>query len=183
MGRKAAPQPLSLASPSDGSRAAVGETAGALHSARLSPDTASPRSPRSPFRYGPQTRPQAPGAGEPSLQPLADVLHQPQPSQQHSGDPQQQQRRPDETRDLPQPSPRGHSADQHQQLGHRHLRRGEDKASKSGFFFNFGKTAKSADRPIVHQHSNSRAEAMSRDSDRPTLSKQSTTQSGTLRKH
>jgi hypothetical protein len=114
--------------------------------------------------------------GEP--QPLADVLHQPQQSLAPQEEQGQRQEHPDPARDPPQPSPRDHSADQQQQLGHRHARRGEDKASKSGFFFGFGKGTKSSDRPIVHQHSSSRAEIMSRDSDRPVLSKQSTKHSG-----
>lgn len=178
--------------PGDDSR--LGETVPG--SARLPPDSATPRSPRSPFRYG-QTKPET-----------ADVLHHPQRSPlEHQEDyrqaqkqsQQQQQHHPDaardprDPRDPPLPSPRSHSADhQQQQLGRKHQRRGDDKASKSGFFFNFGKTAKPADRPIVHQQqhqqqhqhqhqhqlSNSRAEAMSRDSDRLALSKQSTKHSG-----
>ncbi|KAL2141846.1 hypothetical protein VTI28DRAFT_1882 [Corynascus sepedonium] len=193
MGRKAAPQPLSLAENTRSSEdSRRGETL--LRSARLPPDTASPRSARSPFRYG--TTKAEIASGEP--QPLADVLHQPQQSlaehqeEQRRQQQQQQQRRPDDhEHDPPQPSPRDyHPADQHQhqpqyqqqqqqqpqqQPGHRHARRGEDKASKSGFFFNFGKGAKaSSDRPVVHQHSNSRSEVMSRDSDRQTLSQQNT---------
>ncbi|SPQ18601.1 bb20ae07-2eab-4d11-be54-98f5ee273156 [Thermothielavioides terrestris] len=167
MGRKAAPQPLSLGGtvrPGDESRAApTGETT-VPNSARPPPDTSSPRSPRSPFRNGQHTTEDAAGLGERSL-PLADVLHQPHQSLEEH---QQENQNP------PQPSPRAHAADQHhQQLGHRHPRRGDDKASKSGFFFNFGKAAKASDRPIVHQHSNSRTETMSRDSDRPSHSKQS----------
>ncbi len=190
MGRKAAPQPLALGvplRPGDDSR--LGETVPG--SARLPPDSATPRSPRSPFRYG-QTKPET-----------ADVLHHPQKSplehqedyrqtqKQNQQQQQQQQQYPDaarDPRDPPLPSPRSHSADhQQQQLGRKHQRRGDDKASKSGFFFNFGKTAKPADRPIVHQQqqqqqqhqlSNSRAEVMSRDSDRLALSKQSTKHSG-----
>ncbi|KAK4157843.1 hypothetical protein C8A00DRAFT_29229 [Chaetomidium leptoderma] len=180
MGRKAAPQPLSLGDtvrPSDESRLA--ETI--PRSARLPPDSASPRSPRSPFRYG-QSKPEITLVGE--AQPLADVLHQPRQSLEHQEEQQQRQQHPHPVyaRDPPPPppqpqpqrSPREHSADQQQQLGHRHPRRGDDKASKSGFFFNFGKGARSSDRAGVHQHSNSRADTMSRDSDRPTLSKQST---------
>ncbi|KAK4034807.1 hypothetical protein C8A01DRAFT_38737 [Parachaetomium inaequale] len=172
MGRKAAPQPLALAEtarPSDESR--LGETV--PRSARLPPDAASPRSPRSPFRYG-QGKTELAGAGAGDPQPLADVLYPPRQSLEHPEEQRQRQGHPDDTRHSPQPSPRDYSADQQQQLGHRHPRRGEDKASKSGFFFSFGKGARPSDRPIVHQHSNSRAEVMSRDSDRPTLSKQST---------
>jgi hypothetical protein len=181
MGRKAAPQPLSLAEttrPSDNSPR-LGETV--PRSARLPSDPTSPRSPRSPFRYG-QNKVEIASIGEP--QPLADVLHQPRQSLEHQEEQRPpRQRNPDDARDppQPQPSPRDQAADQQQQqqqqLGHRHTRRGDDKSSKSGFFFNFGKGAKS-DRPIVHQHSNSRAEVMSRDSDRPALSKQSTKHSG-----
>jgi hypothetical protein len=104
-------------------------------------------------------------------------LHQPRQSREHEEEPRPRQPHSDDVRDPPQPSPRAHSADRQQQLGHRHPRR-DDKASKSGFFFGFGKGHKSSDRPIVHQHSNSRTENMSRDSDRLALSKQSTTHSG-----
>lgn len=174
MVRKAAPQPLSLGDtvrPSDDSRSP--ETV--PRSARLPPDATSPRSPRSPFRYG-QTNADIIGVGEP--QPLADVLHQPRQSLEYPKEPRPRQQHPDDARDPPQPSRRDHSADQQQPLSHRHTRR-EDKASKSGFFFNFGKGHKSSDRPILHQHSNSRAEAMSRDGDRPALSKQTSKHSGT----
>jgi hypothetical protein len=177
MGRKAAPQPLSLGldvRPSDDDYRAAETIPG---SARLPPDTATPRSPRSPFRYGQNNLPENVHTGEP-LQPLADVLHQSQRSLEPPQEQQRRQQHPDAARDPPHPSPRAHSADHQQQLGHRHQRRGDDKASKSGFFFNFGKTAKPSDRPIVHQHSNSRTEAMSRDSDRTALSKQSTKHSG-----
>ncbi|KAL2131663.1 hypothetical protein VTI74DRAFT_4759 [Chaetomium olivicolor] len=172
MGRKPVPQPLALGGsvrPSDDAR--VGERV--PDSAQFPPDAASPRSPRSPTRYGQNNlNPETVG----DRMPLANVLHQSRQSperQEQEQQPQQQQQLPDDPRRSPQPSPRGHSADQHQQPGRRHQRRGEDKASKSGFFFHFGKAAKS-DGAIVHQHSSSRADAMSRDSDRPMLSKQST---------
>ncbi len=119
--------------------------------------------------------------GDP-LQPLDLQEDQRQMQQMQQMQQQRQQQTDSAARNPPQPSPRAHSADHKQQpLGHRHQRRGDDKASKSGFFFNFGKSSKTpADRPIVvHQHSSSRADAMSRDSDRPALSKQSTKQSGT----
>ncbi|KAL2176007.1 uncharacterized protein P884DRAFT_270986 [Thermothelomyces heterothallicus CBS 202.75] len=207
MGRKPAPQPLSLGEttrPSNDSR----QTDTGLRSARLPPDTASPRSPRSAVRYGPSQADIA--SGEPK--PLADVLHQPQQSLPVEHQDEQRRRRPDDSGydPPPQPSPRDRPLEnqqqqqqqqqkQHnhyqrqqpppppppqqqqqqpqQQPGHRHPRRGEDKASKSGFFFNFGKGAKTSDRPVVHQHSNSRSEVMSRDSDRQALSQQSTKQS------
>ncbi|KAK3904631.1 hypothetical protein C8A05DRAFT_13515 [Staphylotrichum tortipilum] len=185
MGRKAAPQPLALgvSARSADPDSRLGETVPG--SARLPPDSASRRSPHSPFRYGPHMAESA-TPGEP-LQPLElqEDQRQMQQTQQHQQ--QRQQQQPDTAaRNPPQPSPRAHSADHKQQqqqqqpLGHRHQRRGDDKASKSGFFFNFGKSSKTpaADRPIVvHQHSSSRADAMSRDSDRPALSKQSTKQS------
>ncbi|KAK4128930.1 hypothetical protein N657DRAFT_46697 [Parathielavia appendiculata] len=170
MGRKPAPQPLTLgASAHPGEDSRSGETGPKF--ARLPPDTASPRSPHSPFRPG-HIKAETAGMGEP--QPLADVLHQPQQSPVQHDKQRQRQEHVDPARDPPEPSPRDHAEDQQQQLGHRHARRGEDKASKSGFFFSFGKGAKSSDRSIVHQHSNSRADIMSRDADRPVLSKQST---------
>ncbi|KAL2161591.1 hypothetical protein VTH06DRAFT_8153 [Thermothelomyces fergusii] len=195
MVRKPAPQPLSLAEttrPSDDYR----QTETGHRSARIPSDTASPRSPRSPLRYGPPQIEIA--SGEP--QPLADVLHQPQqPLPVEHRD--EQRRRPDDSGYDPPPqrSPRDHPREdqqqqqqpqqqqppsqqqqqlqlqqQQQQPGHRHPRRGEDKSSKSGFFFNFGKGTKTSDRPVVHHHhhSGSRSEIMSRDSDRQALSQQ-----------
>ncbi|KAK0748278.1 hypothetical protein B0T21DRAFT_343956 [Apiosordaria backusii] len=212
MGRsKPVPQPLTLP-PSDDSRA--GETV--PNSARLT--TASPRSPRSPFRF---SQKKSENAGEP-LQ-LADVLHQPenqnqiqnhQPQQQthehqlqqqprhqyqtqtqsqpHSNSPGQPplqteqlaEKRPldDNRTSPPLPSPGGRTADQRSRLpnqppphlGHRNPRHDDDKTSKSSFFFNFGKAARPSDRPTTHQHSDSRAETMSRDSEHSTPSKQST---------
>ena len=183
MARKAAPQPLTLGGPvrpSDDSR--VGETV--PNSARLPPDTTSPRSPRSPFRLGQKI----PETTEGPLQ-LAQVLQPPRKSQEQQQPPQPQlqqrhrqqyqtQQRP-ESRDPPPHSPRGRAGDQQQPLGHRNPRHGEDKASKSSFFFNFGKPTKSSDRPVAYQYSGSRAGTMSRDSDHATLSNQSTKHSGT----
>ncbi|KAK4205215.1 hypothetical protein QBC40DRAFT_49786 [Triangularia verruculosa] len=210
MGRsKPVPQPLTLP-PSDDSR---GETV--PNSARLT--TASPRSPRSPFRFGQKS-------SEHAVEPLqlADILHQPenqsqnqirnhQPQPQtheqsrhqyqhpHVNSPSQQpplqteqlaEKRPlDDTRTSPPlPSPGGRSADQQSRqpnqppphLGHRSPRHDDDKASKSSFFFNFGKAARPSDRPTTHQHPDTRAETMSKDSEHSTPSKQSTKHSESL---
>ncbi|KAL2259805.1 hypothetical protein VTK26DRAFT_6379 [Humicola hyalothermophila] len=186
MGRKPAPQPLSLGGPvlpSDDSR--VGETVSI--SARLSPDPTSPRTPRSPFRVDQQK----PGSTGATLQ-IADALHEShrsleQQEQQEQREPRYPQRQQQPhgslagSRDPPLPSPRDSTTGQQRQLGHKHPRHDEDRASKSSFFFNFGKGAKSSDRHIVHQHSGSRAETMSRDSDHPTLSTTSTKHSDSSR--
>ncbi|KAK4116489.1 hypothetical protein N656DRAFT_700990 [Canariomyces notabilis] len=177
MARKPVPQPLTLGSPSrpsddphGGGTPVPNPNSASLPSATASP--ASPRSPRSPFRFG-QKKPD--NSGEP-LQ-LAEVLSQPQSAQlpqqqQQQGRKQQQQVERSAAPD-PLPSPSGRPGDQ-QQLGHRHPRHDGDKASKSGFRFNFGKAAKSSDRPVAYQQSESLTETMSRDSEHPNLSKQST---------
>lgn len=67
---------------------------------------------------------------------------------------------------------------QNQQQQSQHQRQGDDKSSKSGFFFNFGKSGKSTDRLASHQKSESRADTMSRGSDNSTVTKQNSKQSG-----
>ncbi|KAL2016526.1 hypothetical protein VTK56DRAFT_3420 [Thermocarpiscus australiensis] len=185
MGRKPVPQPLNLGGSVRRSEdLRVGETVPNSAPLPSTSDCASPRSPRAPFRFG-QSKAESPGV---PLQ-LADVLQQSGPPQEQQEQQQEQQQRQQrqqfqiqnqpeygsstDIRDPPQPSPKGRPADNQQRLGHRHPRHDEDKASKSGLFFSFGKATKSSDRPIVHQHSDSRAETMSRDSDHPTLSEQS----------
>ena len=209
--------------PVDDSR--VGETVSSVPNSAVPSETRSPRSPRSPFRFG-QKKPESAG-GLQSLQ-LTDVLQQQhhQDQLQQRGDQHQhqhqrqaaqrqyhtqsqthatpqtqhqyqiQQQSPHTPLDEPYypglPSPPPHQFDQSQRaqlpptqqqqpLGHRHTRHDEDKASKSGFFFPFGKSSKSSDRlnNPSHADSPSRGETMSRDSDHPPLSKQSSKQSGT----
>ncbi|KAK3939684.1 putative Rho-type GTPase-activating protein 2 [Diplogelasinospora grovesii] len=176
MGRKPVPQPLTLADPMrPGEDPRAGETAPITSST----EPKSPRSPRSPFRFG-----QKKTLGSGGQQPLqvSDVLqrqHQqiPQSIQQlEEFQPEALQYPPissaiqpsfDHQRAYPPPG-------QHQQHGHRHNRRDEDKASKSGFF-SFNKSSRSTDRLHAHhQYSDSRSETMSRDSDSPALSKQNT---------
>ena len=136
------------------------------------PDTASPRSPRSPFRFGQKKSESASG---PQVLQVTEVLQQ---QQQH----QIQQSSPDETyhQSLTSPTQQTYRRDQspaQQQRGRRHQRQDETKSSKSGFF-HFGKSAaKSSDR-LNRYPSAERGEAMSRDSDHPTLTKQSTKHSG-----
>ncbi|KAH8884432.1 hypothetical protein GQ53DRAFT_661865 [Thozetella sp. PMI_491] len=200
MGRKTAPQPLALGDPiPSGGDLRAGETLPVTSPS----DSKSPKSPRSPFRFG-QKKTQAGGGAKQGLQqsdvpapadqqqqqywayqqqqqqqyspggtqfpqissntqpPLQSPTHQPQhqpPVQQQ----QQQQQPPQQQK--PQHS-HGH--------GHGRQRQDEEKASKSGFFFNFSKAARSSDRVNVHQHTDSRGETMSRDTDLPVMTKQYT---------
>ncbi|KAK3329754.1 hypothetical protein B0H66DRAFT_572103 [Apodospora peruviana] len=192
MGRKTVPQPLTLADsmrPVDDSR--VGET---VPNTAIPPETRSPRSPRSPFRFG-QKKPESAG-GLQALQ-LTDVLQQQQQQQQQDRQPQDHQQQVDQQQQqqyqIQQPqvpldddyypalsSPTHQSLDQRvhspptqKAPSHRHPRHDENKASKSGFFFHFGKSTKSSDRLNAPQYIESRSETMSRDSDHPALSKQS----------
>ncbi|KAM7192293.1 putative Rho-type GTPase-activating protein 2 [Rhypophila sp. PSN 637] len=231
MGRKPIPQPLTLGDsqrPGQVDDTRAGET---VPKSAVPEETRSPRSPRSPFRFG-QKKPESAG-GLQALQ-LTDVLQQqqqqPQQSPLHSPQHQQQQRQqyqntyPDQQRQqeqrrpqtqhqyqsrsqlqtkpvddpyypapplsspppqqLDQRSPAPASQQQqhqHQQapLGHRHARNNEEKASKSGFFFHFGKSSKSSDRLTSPYYAETRSETMSRDSDQQALSKQSSKQSET----
>ncbi len=182
MGRKAVPQPLTLAdSMRPGEDPRVGETV--PNSAP--PNTSSPRSPRSPFRFG-QKKTEGAAAGPQALH-VTDVLqHQWQPTQQSQQQQHQiaQPAKPSEDSYPPElASPAQspfHKRDQspaQQQRGRNHQRQDEDKSSKSGFFF-FSKSAKSSDRLNTYPTTDVRGETMSRDSDHPNLSKQSTQQSG-----
>lgn len=164
------------------------------------PDTTSPRSPRSPFRFGQK---KGESAVESQLLQVTEVLQQPQPQQQHQiqQDPLNDTRPPPLASPTHQSQPRDPSPVQHQQQQHqqqqqqqvqqqvqvqqqqqaqhqrvrRHQRQDETKSSKSGFF-HFGKSSKSTDRLNTYPTAD-RGEIMSRDSDHPTLSQQSTKQS------
>ncbi|KAK3341682.1 hypothetical protein B0T25DRAFT_350113 [Lasiosphaeria hispida] len=174
MGRKPVPQPLALAdSMRPGEDPRVGETV--LNSAP--PDTTSPRSPRSPFRFGQKKSESA--AGLQALQ-VTEVLQQQQRQiqQRTNPPPDNYPYSPSITSPVEQPfPPRDHSPATSQQRGRKHQRYDDDKASKSGFFFQFGKSNKSTDRLNTYQTTDPRGETMSRDSDHPALSKQSTKQS------
>ncbi|KAK4229032.1 hypothetical protein QBC38DRAFT_127977 [Podospora fimiseda] len=207
MGRtKPVPQPLTLALSDDtvsGAAVAAAAAGGGATAGETVPnsDAASPRSPRSPFRFG-QKKSDNPGD---TVQ-LADVLHQPaDPTpprprtaatiatsivrQRDQKIIQQEKRSPVESttqysKPPPLPSPRDRTVDQRArqpnqpppQLGHRNPRHDDDKTSKSSFFFNFGKSAKPTDRPTTHHHTGSRTDIMSRDSDHPKkTSKQTST--------
>ncbi|KAK4165770.1 hypothetical protein QBC43DRAFT_28325 [Cladorrhinum sp. PSN259] len=201
MGRsKPVPQPLTLAPSGD----AVSAAGGAAGETVPNSDAASPRSPRSPFRFG-QKKSDSPGD---TVQ-LADVLHQsvdPNPPRPHTAatiatttvrqrEPQQRAQKPQasekrspvetttqHSKPPPLPSPRDRTVDQRTrqpnqpppQLGHRNPRHDDDKTSKSSFFFNFGKSAKPTDRPTTHHHTGSRTDIMSRDSDHPKKSSKQT---------
>ncbi|KAK0733947.1 hypothetical protein B0T26DRAFT_745921 [Lasiosphaeria miniovina] len=191
MGRKPVPQPLALGdSMRHGEEPRVSETVS--KSARL--DTASPRSPRSPFRFGQK---KSESASRTQVLQVADVLQQPPPPQQQQPQiqiqqqQQQQQQQDNHPRDRsshypppltsplqqPQFSPQGHSpAYPYNSDSRRIYGQDDDRAStKSGFLFNFGKQpTKSLDRVNTQQSLDSRSETMSRDSGQPALSKQST---------
>lgn len=65
-----------------------------------------------------------------------------------------------------------------QQFAHRHHRNNEEKASKSGFFFNFAKSSKSSDRLNTDQYSELRSDIMSRDANQSLTSRHNTRQAG-----
>lgn len=233
MGRKPAPQPLTLGDsmrPAQGDNDLGSSRAGeTVPNSAVPEETRSPRSPRSPFRFG-QKKPESAG-GLQALQ-LTDVLQQQQQQQSPLQSPQHhhqqlrhqthnsrqnnypdQQRNPEQRRPSTQhqyqsptynvnegyypaspltspppqqqlldqrpPAPATQQQQQSQHpLGHRHARQNEEKASKSGFFFHFGKSSKSSDRLNSPYNADPRSEAMSRDSDQQALSKQSSKQSG-----
>ncbi|KAK0632410.1 hypothetical protein B0T14DRAFT_404641, partial [Immersiella caudata] len=155
MGRKPVPQPLPL----EGSMRPDDPRLGETGPKTAPPDTTSPRSPRSPFRFGQK---KADSAAESQVLQVTELQ---QSIQQHSLD---------DTLTSPthQAQRRDQSPAQSQQRGRRHQRQDESKASKSGFF-HFGKSSKSTDRLNTYP-TTERGEIMSRDSDHPSLSKQST---------
>ncbi|KAK0624689.1 hypothetical protein B0T17DRAFT_493193 [Bombardia bombarda] len=183
MGRKAAPQPLTLALANSVRPVVENPRVGETVPNPTSPDPKSPRSPRSPFRAG-QNKP------ENGVQPLqlTEVLQQqqqhPPPQQQGPPPPQQQGHRPegplDDARFQLLTSPVQQQFDHQRQQreppaaqqnqGHRHQRNDEEKVSKSGFLFHFGKSSRPADRPSTNPYTATRSETMSRDTDRPALS-------------
>lgn len=178
MGRKPAPQPLTIAA--SGEDPPAGETL----PISSTPDSTSPRSPRSPFRFA-QKKVQKDRGRQP-LQPSDVSPHQrhfpdetqypPISSALHQQDDRPStQLRPQEQQQEPQPQPQPPQQNQQQQYGHSHRRKDEDKASKSGFFSHF---AKSSDRLHTHHQSDSRSEIMSRDSDNPPTSNQNIEQTG-----
>lgn len=168
----------------------------------------SPRSPRSPFGFAQKKTQQGPGERKPLhvadlLQqpqhpldashylPISSALHQPQspPLERTSGQlPQQQQQhhRPQEPVEEHQQVQQPYIQEQQfqppsfpsQQLAQRHHRNNEEKASKSGFFFNFAKSSKSSDRLITDQYSDSRSDIMPRDNDQSSISRQNARQTG-----
>jgi hypothetical protein len=160
MGRKPVPQALALPNPlrpDEGPRVA-GETVPKA----ASPNATSPLSPRSPFPLGQTTTESAVGS---------QALQAPDGSQQH----QRQIPRPEKPPADAPPSaltspahhPPSHSRGQvptQQQHRRGHNRRDEDKASKSSFFFNFGKSSKSTDRLNTYPSTDPRRETTSRDS-------------------
>lgn len=216
MGRKPAPQPLTLpesnpvassTSNDQQQRIAPAETLQVNLSPADSRSPRSPKSPRSPFRFHNKKSPSS--STSPSATQAQHLQHQQQdqqpqswrPSDEHPYPPissaleQVPSQNPTEKRgdasDWPNSQDNGRnnnattnkaSRHQHkssqQSLRSQHQRHGEDKSSKSGFFFNFGKSGKSTDRLASHQKSESRADTMSRGSDNSTVTKQNSKQSG-----
>lgn len=173
MGRKPVPQPLTLTDalrPDEDPR--VGETV-----PKDAPsDATSPRSPR--FRFGQK---KAEGASGVQVLQVTEVLQQQQQRQQQQQEIREPTNLPDDLHPptLTSPTRLSHRRDQSpSQRSRRHQRQDESKSSKSGFF-HFGKSTKSTDRLNTCPSADARGEIMSRDSDHPTLSKQSTKQSGT----
>ncbi|EHA57340.1 hypothetical protein MGG_09303 [Pyricularia oryzae 70-15] len=215
MGRKPAPQPLTLpesnpvassTSNDQQQRIAPAETLQVNLSPADSRSPRSPKSPRSPFRFHNKKSPSS--STSPSATQAQHLQHQQQdqqpqswrPSDEHPYPPissaleQVPSQNPTEKRgdasDWPNSQDNGRnnnattnkaSRHQHkssqQSLRSQHQRHGEDKSSKSGFFFNFGKSGKSTDRLASHQKSESRADTMSRGSDNSTVTKQNSKQS------
>ncbi|KAK1834766.1 putative Rho-type GTPase-activating protein 2 [Podospora conica] len=171
MGRKPVPQALALPNPmrpDEGPRVA-GET---------DPKAASPLSPRSPFRPGQTSQSQTTtesAAGPQALQ--ATDASQQQPQLQHQRQIPRPEKSPVDASPSALTSPAHHQPShsrsqvptqqqhQHQHQQRRgHNRRDEDKASKSSFFFNFGKSSKSTDRLNTYPSTDPRRETTSRDS-------------------
>ncbi|TLS25202.1 hypothetical protein PpBr36_07642 [Pyricularia pennisetigena] len=221
MGRKPAPQPLTLpesnpvassTSNDQQQRIAPAETLQVNLSPADSRSPRSPKSPRSPFRFHNKKSPSS--ATSPSATQAQYLQHQHQdqqlqswrPSDEHPYPPissaleQVPSQNPTEKRadagDLHNSQDNGRnnattnkaSRHQHkssqqslrsQQQQSQHQRHGDDKSSKSGFFFNFGKSGKSTDRLPSHHKSESRADTMSRGSDNSTVTKQNSKQSET----
>lgn len=185
----------------------AGETHPQSSSPIPSSSPTSPRSPRSPFGFAQKkTQLQGPGERKPLhvadllQQPqhpldasqylhISSALHQPQspPLERSSGQlpqGQQQYHRPQEHAEEQQQGQRPYRQElgqppsfTNQQVAHRHHRNNEEKASKSGFFFNFSKSSKSSDRLNTDQHSDSRSDITSRGTDSST-SRQNTRQTG-----
>jgi hypothetical protein len=199
MGRKPVPQPLTLGE-SVGSvdKPRVGEI---LPISSPSDSNLSPKSPRSPFRFAQpkqsisNTVSNGATGGKHTLSPSEFFQQQQQQEKErHIPDDDlsfipplasaahpafEQQRALPPTRHVQQSQHRPlqlraqHNQEYHHVggTGHRSHRHDDEKSSKSGFFFNF-KSAKSSDRLNTHQHTDSRGETMSRDTDHPALSRQ-----------
>lgn len=208
MARKTAPQPLALGSTdAPGEDPPAGETHPQSSTPISSSSPTSSRSPRSPFGFAHKQQ-QSPGERKPlhvadllqhpqhpqypldasQYLHISSALHQPQspPLERTSGQlprEQQQAQRPYVQEQKAQ-QPRVQEQQfqppsfPNQQSSHRHHRNNEEKTSKSGFFFNFAKSSKSADRLNTDQYSDSRSDIMSRDADQSLISRHNTRQAG-----
>lgn len=165
MGRKPVPQALALPNPmrpDEGPRVA-GET----DPKAASPNATSPLSPRSPFRPGQTATATESAAGPQALQASDGSQQQPQHQRQIPRPEKSPADAPPSALTSPayhQPSHSRSQVPQQQQHRRGHNRRDEDKASKSSFFFNFGKSSKSTDRLNAYPSTDPRRETTSRDS-------------------
>lgn len=159
MARKPAPQPLDLA---DGSSAADKERDRSQRpgeALQMAPPASSrsPTSPRSPFRL---TQKKGQTTGQPMH--IAELVQQiPQDEPQYPPISSAIQSSQDEQALQSQGYGQG--------SGQASSRQKEHKATKSGFFSSFNKSAKSSDRLNSHQHSGSRSETVSRGNDSPQV--------------
>ena len=171
MGRKPVPQALAL--PNSMRTDEGPRVAGETDPKAASPNATSPLSPRSPFRPGQTATERAVGPQALQATDGPQQQRQPQPQQQQ----QRQIPRPENSpadapssaltspAHHPQPSHSRNQAPTQQHHRRGHNRRDEDKASKSSFFFNFGKSSKSTDRLSAYPSSTDpRRETSSRDS-------------------
>jgi len=157
-GRKAAPQPLALSDTTtldnDGQ---TGETLQIISPA----DSRSPRSPRSPF--GRFSQKKTPPAGKQPLH-VADLVQRPPDDEPLYYPPppaasaSASASASNSAAHLPYDEPRLPRKQSPSSQGYGHQRPTDDKASKSSFFFHFGKSSKSTERLHAHQHSASRGE-------------------------
>jgi hypothetical protein len=192
MGRKPAPQPLTLGDPTALGDESQSPRTGETLQVYSPTESRSPRSPRSPFRFGTPKKSQNAG-GKQSLQ-VADesqiqqqhILHQ-----QHQQQQQQQQRQAQQVQHLPQTIsddsqlqyPAISSALQQQPSFETPTRAQQDgpqpyqddgRPTRSGFFSHFNKSKSSHQlSPSVttttHRYTDSRSEAMSRGNDNPAM--------------
>jgi hypothetical protein len=156
MGRKPAPQPLTLPADAATDDLPPAETQ-PISSTTPQSDTRSPRSPLSGFRFAPK-KSRALERTRPMHVPDAARQQQQQAPQPHGS--------PISAANTVRPTDSQASLETSsapRRLRHNQQRQDEDKASKSGFFFNFAKSSRSSDRLQTgqSQHPDQPGESMS----------------------